>query len=165
MRRAILIAVAVALVPGAVAHRAALADFRQIEADFVAARQGTACATRELRDYAAGARDLSTLETDVLALIERASADTRAAAARYRARGKPFPYPWLRSAHAAVGDSLGAQVTLYQAMVDDPAGSGKQLTAFSQERRDAETAIRRARSVLFVPDGAGWSDRDRCQQP
>lgn len=144
-------------------QQAALGDFRQLERDYIASRQVTACANQALIPLAFG--DMDDLDTVLETIVTGSAVEIALVSERFADHGRPSPFPRLGRAHRAVGRAIDEQVELYRAMVDDPENSADELDRFTERYQQAERAIAGARSVLFVGQGEGWARRGVCRAP
>lgn len=164
LRLAVLVALGVILVPLAVAHRRALNDFRQLEQDYIASREPSACALQGLTPYAF-AVDRSGMDAELERLIRDAAGDLDDVARAFDARRAVLPWPRLEGARDALGEAIDAQRELYDAMINDPENSDDEHERFRQLNMTASVKIVDARSLLFVGAGEGWSRRALCDEP
>ena len=152
------------LVTGGFVHRAALADLRQIERDYLAAREPTACATQGLLPFAFGEIDLEELDRALEELVVEAGRES--AEVRRRVEGRRVaPFPPVRSARDALEDALRAQTSLYEAMIERPDESEEELRALGRRNADVERKLARARNTLIVGRPTGWDRRFVCDEP
>ena len=154
----------VVLAAGVAVQRAALADLRQIERDYVAAREPTACATQGLLPFAFGQIDLEELDAALEELVVEAGQES-AEVRRLVDRRRVLPYPPVRGAHEALTDALRAQTVLYEAMIERPADSDEELRALGQRNAAVERKLARARNTLLVGRPTGWDRRFACDEP
>lgn len=150
-----------------VGQRFALRDLRRVEADYVAAREPTACATQGLLPFAfSGEEAPSSEERDeaVAELVAQAARDVAEARKAFLAHGGVVPFPPLGAAHGAVRQSMDKQLALYEAMVGDPANSDDELRASGLANTAAERRLDKVRSWLFVGTNERWARRFICKQ-
>lgn len=162
-RRLVALGVAVVVLVALIAVRqAALGDLRAVEDGYVAGRKATACTIARL-DPDASEEELERLEETLAGLVADAAAETRVVRDRFDAVDVG-PFPRAGSARAAVRRALDAQVRLYAAMQanEEDATVDDLVAGLGRRNRDAETAIRRFRTLLFAPEPTGWDDRLNC---
>ena len=149
-----------------VLQRFALRDLRRLENDYIAAREPTACATQNLLPFAFPGEAPKRGERDaaVAKLVNEAAREVRTVRVKFVARGSVFPFPPLRSAHAAVRKSMDKQVVLYEAMVADPDHSDDELRASGLANTSAERKLNTVRGWLFVGSGKDWRRRFVCDK-
>lgn len=147
-----------------VTHRLALLDLRRLEAEYIAAREPTACANQSLVPFTVGSIDLDALDEAVEEAIFVARAQSRELYDRGERR-RLSVIPPVSAAGDALDDALAAQVALYDALVDDPAGSDDELAELGRRNGRFERRIGRLRNILLVGAGDGWSTRFVCDQP
>lgn len=135
---------------------------RSAEAAYLDGRNVTACATRELRPFAEAGRDLDELPATLEALIADAHVEAREVRDR-SLRGPGGVLPATRAAVRSVRAALHAQVDLYRAMAEDPAGSDDELAALGRANRSAERALDRARRWTVSDPADPWPDRFTCR--
>lgn len=164
LRFSVLVALGVILVPLAAAHRRALNDFRQLEQDYIASREPSACALQGLAPYAF-AIDRSGMDAELDRLIRDAAADLEDVDRAFDARRAVLPWPRLVGAHDALGEAIDAQRQLYDAMINEPEDSDDERERFRELNMKASVRIVDARSLLFVGAGNGWSRRAVCDEP
>lgn len=164
LRLAVLVALGLILAPLAAAHRRALNDFRQLEQDYIASREPSACALQGLTPYAF-AVDRSGMGADLDRLIREAATDLDEVDRAFDARRAVLAWPRLADAHDALGEAIDAQRELYDAMINDPENSDDEHERFRELNMAASVKIVDARSILFVGAGEGWSRRALCDEP
>lgn len=151
---------AVAYVP---LQRVALRDLRQLERDYIAAREPTACATQGLVPLAFSDFTDAELDSTLEALISEAREESEAERQRFRRR-TVAPIPPVRSAREALAEALDAQVALYDALVEDPQGSYDELKRLGRLNNTFERRAARARNLLLVGQPTGWKQRFICDE-
>ena len=152
------------LAAAVVVHRFALGDLRRLEADYIAAREPTACANQSLVPFAFGDEDIDDLDAALEEAIRDALDESQAL--RRRVTGAQVTaVPPVRDTQHALEDALDAQVALYQAMLDDPDNADDELTALGRDNNTFERRAGRLRNLLLVGAGDGWSRRFACDDP
>ena len=154
---------ALLLVLAVAGQRVGVRDLRRLEADYIAAREPTACATAKLTPFATGGRTLDELDAEVERLVVTAGEASSELQRRFDDR-TVLPFPPLRSARTAVGEALDAQVALYEAMLATPAESADELAVLGRRNAAAERALGSARSALLTGPHEDWKDRFRCDR-
>lgn len=144
-----------------VTHRFALSDLRRLEAEYIAAREPTACANQSLVPFTMGAIDLEALDEAVEDAIFEAREQSRELHERSKRR-RLSVIPPVSAAAEALDDALAAQVELYDVLVEDPAGSDDELAELGRRNGHFERRIGRLRNILLVGAGDGWSRRFVC---
>ena len=163
VRRAVVFAV-VSLAALFALQQVALADLRRLESAYIGARQPTACATRALAPMAFSL-DQSELPETVLRLVTDASEESVRLERRYRERDHVrIPVPALQQSERAIGEALGAQVSLYDAMVREPSTSEPKLRTLGLANTAAERQLARARRILLAPETTAWKRRFICER-
>lgn len=158
------LATVIALIALAVTmQRIGLAHVRDIESSYVAGRQVTACATASLTPFAESRRPMEELPDELERLVVTARGDVEEVMNRLDDLRNAPPYPAVRGAHEAVRNALAAEVTLYDALVRDPANSRDELVALGAANQRAEARLSTARRWLLVGTGEGWSRRFACR--
>jgi hypothetical protein len=146
-----------------VTQRFALRDLRVLEADYIAAREPTACATQGLTPFAFGEVSFPKLDAALDRLVRQAGDQSSALRDRFHRR-HVVPLPPVRSARAALADALDAQVALYAAMRDDPAHSEDELRTLGLANTRVERRFAALRRELFVGRPPGWGRRFMCDE-
>ena len=159
-----LVVVAVLLVVLGIGHRIALRDLRRLEADYVAAREPTACATQSLLPFAFGKIDFEALDAELERLVTEAGEESHQLREGFDDR-QVLPIGPVADARRALTAALDAQTDLYDAMLRDPAGSDDELRRLGRRNTAVERRFERARNVLLVGRPNGWDRRFVCDDP
>ena len=161
MRRVVLVAVGMLAVLFGL-QQLALGDLRRLESAYIEAREPTACATAALKPMAFSP-DQSKMPETVLRLVTEASEESLRVERRFRRRDHVrLPIPALRQSERAIGEALVAQVSLYDAMVHEPAASEPKLRTLGLANTAAERRLARARRMLLASETTDWKRRFVC---
>jgi hypothetical protein len=152
---------AVAVLALAGYRQAAASQLRSVEEAYVAGRQVTACATARLGPLRRSEDPVGGLP----AALDEILAEARTDADHL---GEDVPsgllLPPTGGAQRAVRRALSAQRALYEAMVETPLRSDDELRGLGSANAAAERSLSHARTVLLLPSGRGWAQRNTCVQ-
>ena len=160
--RSLLITSGVVFLVLLVIQQLALKDLRRLEADFMEARQPTACGQSQLTPFAFDVEN-EDFEPTLDRIVVEGRDEVAAIRDRFKKRSLVLPIPQVTAAHKAVDKSMDAQFALYVAMVDDPQNSTDEMTRSGLANHDAEKKLQRLRNVLAVQAAEGWDRRFQCK--